>query len=287
MTNKRKADRSYKSTDHARKLLAGLITVGGMMEKSFQQRSSMPLNGRIENLDKYFVAGYFKPLGKLHKCFFNCREALGRVNFFDSSVCAEIKQSLHGFWTALARHLGSTKLATEFLLLVEELLDLSKKNLAYKEGAEVQQQLRNKALGVFESVCNLAKEVEMSLSHPPQMVPNNAVVRRDGMVGNDAPPGTSNGFTPEDRRRLQRIERASVYNDTTPEAQHKAQTRRQQVKYGASLYRPTTKYERGFSYIRAAKAAIDHDRFRNAQGAYSASETKSLAQAIRRHLNDV
>ena len=92
------------------------------------------------------------------------------------------------------------------------------------------------------------------------------------------------GFTPEDRRRLCRIEQASVYSKTPTEAQHSSNVRRQQVKYGAELYRPSTRFKKGFSFVQAAKAAINSPDFRDAEGAYSLSEKKTLAQAIRRHV---
>ena len=92
------------------------------------------------------------------------------------------------------------------------------------------------------------------------------------------------GFTPEDRRRLRRIEQASVFNQTPTESQHAGNVRRQQVEYGAKLYRPSTKFKRGFSFAQAAKAAINSPDFRDAEGAYSLSEKKSLTQAIRRYV---
>ena len=168
MTNKKKTDKLHKPASPARKLLAALVFVGDMMEALLKEQSSVPSNERVEKLGKYFVAVYFKPLGELHECLFDCLAAVGRVDAFDSGVCAEIKQRLGSFWTALAKYLDDGDLATEFNLLVEGLLDLSAKNLAYQEGAKVQRQLFYNAESVFGRVCKLARKRELSLSHPPQ-----------------------------------------------------------------------------------------------------------------------
>lgn len=168
MKNTRKKVKPYKPASPARKLLAALVFVGDMMEALLKEQSSMPSNERVEKLGKYFVAVYFKPLGELHECFFDCLKAVGRVDAFDSGVCAGIERRLDGFWPALAKYLDDGDLATDFSLLVEGLLDLSRKNLAYHEGAKVQQQLHANALSVFERICKLARKRELSLSHPSQ-----------------------------------------------------------------------------------------------------------------------
>ena len=166
---KRRTDKPYKSTNPAGKLLAALKTVGGMMETLSQQRSSMPSGAWVEKPGKYSVAGHFNRLGKLHVCFFNCLEAVGRANVFDVGVYAEIQRCIDRFWTVLAQYLGDNDMATEFHLTVEWLLDLAKtRNLAYKEGAEEQNRLRDKALDVFERVCKQAKKSELSLRFPPR-----------------------------------------------------------------------------------------------------------------------
>ena len=97
-------------------------------------------------------------------------------------------------------------------------------------------------------------------------------------------PQKADGFTDEDRKRLFRIEQVTIFGKTPNNAQIACNVRRNQVQYGAELYRRPTKYDKGFSYSRAAKAAIENPNFRNARGAYSHSEEKSLAQAIRRNL---
>lgn len=168
MKNTRKKVKPYKSTSPASKLLAALGTVGGMMEALSQQLSSMSSIEQVEYPCKYFISGYFKQFGELHESFFDCLKAVGRVDAFDSGVCAEIEQRLGGFCTALAKYLDDGDLATDLNLLVEGLLDLSRKNLAYQEGAKVQQQLHANALSVFERVCKLARKRELSLSHPSQ-----------------------------------------------------------------------------------------------------------------------
>ena len=64
------------------------------------------------------------------------------------------------------------------------------------------------------------------------------------------------------------------------DAQVAGDVRRQQVLYGVSLYRPPTKYDKGFSSYRAADKAITAPQFRDVEGAYSSGERRSLARAI-------
>ena len=69
------------------------------------------------------------------------------------------------------------------------------------------------------------------------------------------------------------------------DAQVAGDVRRQQVLYGVSLYRPPTKYDKGFSSYRAADKAITAPQFRDVEGAYSLAEKCSLAKAIVQEYN--
>ena len=84
---------------------------------------------------------------------------------------------------------------------------------------------------------------------------------------------------------LRQIHRASVFGEMPADAQVAGDVRRQQVLYGVSLYRPPTKYDKGFSSYRAADKAITAPQFRDVEGAYSLAEKCSLAKAIVREYN--
>ena len=88
------------------------------------------------------------------------------------------------------------------------------------------------------------------------------------------------GFTAEDRRMLRQIHRASVFGETPTDAQVAGDVRRRQVLYGAKLYRPSTKCNKGFSSYRAADRAIRAPQFSGEEGAYSLSDRNALAKAI-------
>ena len=88
------------------------------------------------------------------------------------------------------------------------------------------------------------------------------------------------GFMPGDRRMLRQIHRASVFSEMPGDAQIAGDVRRRQVIYGVKLYRPPTKYDKGFSSYRAAEKAILAPQFREADGAYSLAEKNALAKAI-------
>ena len=79
---------------------------------------------------------------------------------------------------------------------------------------------------------------------------------------------------------LRQIYRASVLGETPSEAQIAGDVRRQQVLYGAELYKPSSKHVKGVSSYRAAEKAIRAPQFRDVEGAYKSADKKTLAQAI-------
>ena len=79
---------------------------------------------------------------------------------------------------------------------------------------------------------------------------------------------------------LHQIYRATVYGENPTDAQFAGDVRRQQVRYGADLYRPTSKHVKGVSSYTAAEKAILAPQFKGVEGAYSLAEKKTLARAI-------
>ena len=90
------------------------------------------------------------------------------------------------------------------------------------------------------------------------------------------------GFNPSDLKILHQIPRASVFGETPSDAQTVGDLRRQQVAYGASLYRPSSRHVKGVSFADAAHKAILAQQFKGVAGAYTMSEKHSLARAIQR-----
>ena len=88
------------------------------------------------------------------------------------------------------------------------------------------------------------------------------------------------GFGPEDRRLLRQIYRATVFGETPTDAKVAGDVRRRQVLYGASLYKPPTKHDKGVSSYLAAEKAIKAPQFSGESGVYSLPEKKTLARAI-------
>ena len=114
-------------------------------------------------------------------------------------------------------------------------------------------------------------------------------LRRDGGVrghhgsaGRLALPVDRSGFTEADRTMLRKVYRAAVFGEMPTDAQVAGDVRRQQVAYGAGLYKPSSKHKKGVSFETAAKKAILAQEFKGVAGAYTMSEKKTLARAIQR-----
>ena len=90
------------------------------------------------------------------------------------------------------------------------------------------------------------------------------------------------GFLKGDRSMLRQICQTTVFGETPSAAKIAGNVRRQQVLYGAKLYKRPNKQERGCSSYRAAEEAIRAPRFQNVKGAYSLAEKNTLARAIAR-----
>ena len=87
-------------------------------------------------------------------------------------------------------------------------------------------------------------------------------------------------FTQHDRVILNQIHKASVFGEMPTDSQVAGNIRRQQVIYGVKLYRPSSGKSKGFSSLKAADRAICAPQFKDAPGAYSAKERRSLAKSI-------
>jgi hypothetical protein len=61
-----------------------------------------------------------------------------------------------------------------------------------------------------------------------------------------------------------------------------AETRHQQILFGVAQYKPRSKYNKGVSFMVAAKSAIFAPQFKDIEGGYKMAEIKSLARAIGR-----
>lgn len=207
LTNNKRSTKSNRSVNPARKLLATLRTVGGMMESLSQQQSSMPPGGCSEGSGQCSVAEYFGSFGELHACFFNCLDAVGVKRLFDSGVCAEIKKYLEGLWLSLTWYIDDQEMATEFQLIVEGLLDLAMiEDIPIKEVAEKQNRLYGNARGVFECICKRAREREMSLSHLPPTSSGNSATCPESMADSGAPPNADEVPSADEvKKRLRRL----------------------------------------------------------------------------------
>ena len=101
-------------------------------------------------------------------------------------------------------------------------------------------------------------------------------------VHSHARTSAAEGFTTADRKMLEKIYRASVYGEMPTAAQVVGDVRRRQIAYGVSLYKPSSRSQKGVSYRQAAKNAINAPQFQGIDGTYSMDEVKSLARAIQR-----
>ena len=128
---------------------------------------------------------------------------------------------------------------------------------------------------VFEEAAELFFAFRHLLPGPPAQPRTIAARRRNA-------PALATSFSAEDRRMLRQIYRASVFGETPSEAQVAGDVRRQQVLYGAKLYKPSSKHVKGVSSYRAAEKAIRAPQFRDVEGAYTLAERDVLARAIRR-----
>ena len=90
------------------------------------------------------------------------------------------------------------------------------------------------------------------------------------------------GFTGHDRSMLRQIHKAAVFGETPTDSQVAGNIRQQQVIYGVKLYRPSSGKSKGFSSLKAADRAISAPQFKDAPGAYKATERQTLAKEIRR-----
>ena len=96
------------------------------------------------------------------------------------------------------------------------------------------------------------------------------------------PAAIKEGFTAKDRKRLDAVYDVVVRSKEPAQAQLASDVRHEQIAYGLSLYKPSSRHVKGVSFRTAAKRAINADRFKDAEGGYKMSEVKSLTQAIRR-----
>ena len=87
-------------------------------------------------------------------------------------------------------------------------------------------------------------------------------------------------FTQHDRVILNQIHKASVFGEMPTDSQAAGNIRRQQIIYGAKLYMPSSGKSKGVSSLKAADCAISAPQFKDAPGAYSAKERRSLAKSI-------
>jgi len=90
------------------------------------------------------------------------------------------------------------------------------------------------------------------------------------------------GFGDRDRKMLQETRDAACYGKMPSDKRRAGDVRHNQVVFGADLYRPSSKFAKGFSFRKAAAAAINDPQFKNSYGAYKMSEVSSLARAIAR-----
>ena len=83
-------------------------------------------------------------------------------------------------------------------------------------------------------------------------------------------------------KKIDRIHDASVLGKEPSGSSLAGDVRRQQVAYGVKLYRPRSRHDKGVSFMRAAKMAINNPQFNGIVGAYTLPEAKTLSRAIQR-----
>ena len=93
---------------------------------------------------------------------------------------------------------------------------------------------------------------------------------------------SQDGFTAKDRKRLNAVYAVVVQSKEPTQGQLASDVRQEQISYGLSLYKPSSKHVKGVSFLTAARLTINADKFKDAEGGYKIGEVKSLAQAIRR-----
>ena len=96
------------------------------------------------------------------------------------------------------------------------------------------------------------------------------------------PTASQDGFTAKDRKRLKAVYAVVVQSKEPTQGQLASDVRQEQIAYGLSLYKQSSKHVKGVSFLTAARLTINADRFKEAEGGYKMGEVKSLAQAIRR-----
>lgn len=93
---------------------------------------------------------------------------------------------------------------------------------------------------------------------------------------------SQDGFRDSDRRMLRDVLKAACYGKMPTDKRRAGEIRRMQAELGVSLYKPSSKFAKGFSLRKAAEKAIDDSRFKDVPGAYKMAEIGSLAKAIAR-----
>ena len=83
-------------------------------------------------------------------------------------------------------------------------------------------------------------------------------------------------------KKIDRIHDASVLGKEPSGSSLAGDVRREQVAYGVTIYRPQSRHDKGVSFMRAAKMAINNPQFKDIDGAYTLPEAKTLSRAIER-----
>ncbi len=258
----------------AQSLVVALRRVGCRIERANRFiAEARPMRGRdIESLS---IEGCFRPKGHLYKCFFACCRALDSVRQCDADQLHRLKKKVKWFTDELNKYFGirHAEAVAEFRVLVNRMTDMDVVS-GQSEIRKESKLISMKGMDALHRLGVLSAAREMELRHPSGRHP----------IGTGSPVTPPGGFTAKDRKMLREIHQASFLNEIPTDAQMADGARHQQILLGAELYRPRTKYDKGLSFGKAAKAAIEDPQFHSVPGAYSPDEERSLAQAIRREV---
>jgi hypothetical protein len=167
-----------------------------------------------------------------------------------SDICDNLKDAWDGFFTDLTKYLSPTviKSLQKQYTSLHEALELKIKETPQKDAEEIY----DKFIEELECTSELFKNKSQKT------------------------------FNKSDRKMLRKIFDSTVLSIEPDESHIIGEIRHLQVLHGVKLYKPKSKYEKGVSFMKAAKLTIKELKFKGKSGTYSENECASLARAIER-----
>lgn len=150
----------------ATKAIAVFREVGNRIKRM----TKAPSDRRIRDLRKWAVAEFFRPLGRVCSCFFDCCAAVDSVYLCDIALVKRFKSKANWFCDMLTEHLAHehADAIAAFLTLIGRLADLAE----VRDSHKIQKEKKNIELlgrGVLEELCFKVQERELKLRNPPKL----------------------------------------------------------------------------------------------------------------------